>query len=100
MAVSDPTVLKGLPTNVEAERSRLGAILLAKSPHNQAAEILRPEDFYLDSHRRLFLRFTEMADHSLPIDLVTLSEELMRNNELEQIGGASYVSAPPPGRAR
>jgi replicative DNA helicase len=93
MAVSDPTVLKGLPSNVEAERSVLGAILLDNSAYNQAAELLTPEDFYLDSHRRLFLRITEMADHSRPIDLVTLSEELMRNNELELIGGASYMSS-------
>jgi replicative DNA helicase len=93
MAVSGPTVLKGLPSNVEAERSVLGAILLDNSAYNQAAEVLRPEDFALDSHRRLFLRITEMADHSRPIDLVTLSEELMRNNELELIGGASYVSS-------
>jgi replicative DNA helicase len=93
MAVSNPTVLKGLPSNVEAERSVLGAILLDNSAYNQAAELLKPEDFYLDSHRRLFLRITEMADHSLPIDLVTLSEELMRANELELIGGASYVSS-------
>src|SRR3990170_5863097 len=92
MAVSNPTVLKGLPSNVEAERSVLGAILLDNSAYNQAAELLKPEDFYLDSHRRLFLRITEMADQSLPIDLVTLSEELMRNSELELIGGASYVS--------
>ncbi|MBI2818922.1 MAG: replicative DNA helicase, partial [Acidobacteria bacterium] len=93
MAVSNPTVLKGLPSNVEAERSVLGAILLDNSAYNQAAELLKPEDFYLDSHRRLFLRITEMADQSRPIDLVTLSEELMRNNELELIGGASYVSS-------
>jgi len=93
MAVSDPTVLKVLPSNVEAERSVLGAILLDNSAYNQAAEVLKPEDFYLDSHRRLFLRMTEMADHSRPVDLVTLSEELMRNNELELIGGASYVSS-------
>jgi len=93
MAVSDPTVLKGLPSNIEAERSVLGAILLDNSAYNQAAELLKPEDFSLDSHRRLFLRITEMADHSRPIDLVTRSEELLRNNELETIGGASYLSS-------
>ena len=93
MAVSNPTVLKGLPSNVDAERSVLGAILLDNSAYNQAAALLTPEDFSLDSHRRLFLRITEMADRSRAIDLVTLSEELMRNNELELIGGASYVSS-------
>jgi replicative DNA helicase len=93
MAVSDATVLKGLPSNVEAERSVIGAILLDNSAYNQAAALLSPEDFSLDSHRRLFLRITDLAERSRAIDLVTLSEELLRNNELELIGGAGYVSS-------
>ena len=93
MTVSDSTLLKGLPSNVDAERSVLGAILLDNSAYNQAAAILVPEDFSLDSHRRLFLRITDLAEHSRPIDLVTLSEELMRRNEMEAIGGASYISS-------
>lgn len=93
MAAGESTLVKGLPSNVEAERSVLGAILLDNSAYNQAAAVLRPEDFSLDSHRRIFLRMTDMAERSRPVDLVTLSEELMRNNELEAVGGASYVSS-------
>ncbi len=93
MAVPSPTVMKGLPSSVEAERSVLGAILLDNSAYNQAAALLTAEDFSLDSHRRLFRRMMELADRSRPIDLVTLSEELLRNSELEAIGGAGYVSS-------
>ncbi|MBI4442966.1 MAG: replicative DNA helicase [Acidobacteria bacterium] len=93
MAAKDSTWVKSLPGNVEAERSVLGAILLDNSAYNQAAALLKPEDFSLDSHRRLFLRITDLAERSHPIDLVTLSEELMRQNELEAIGGASYLSS-------
>lgn len=93
MAVGDSTLVKGLPSNVEAERSVLGAILLDNSAYNQAAAMLRPDDFSLDSHRRIFLRITEMEERSRPVDLVTLSEELIRNNELEAIGGVSYISS-------
>ena len=93
MAVSESTLVKGLPSNVDAERSVLGAILLDNSAYNQAGALLRPEDFSLDSHRRIYLRITELAERSRPIDLVTLSEELMRHNELEAIGGASTVSS-------
>lgn len=93
MAAGNSTLVKGLPSNVEAERSVLGAILLDNSAYNQAAAVLRPEDFSLDSHRRIFLRMTDMAERSRPVDLVTLSEELMRHNEIEAIGGASYVSS-------
>ena len=93
MAVGDSTLVKGLPSNPEAERAVLGAILLDNSAYNQAASLLTPDDFFLDSHRRLFARVMDLAEHSRPIDLVTLSEELMRHNELEAIGGAGYVSS-------
>jgi len=93
MAAGDSTLVKGLPTNVEAERSVLGAVLLDNSAYDQAAALLRSDDFSLDSHRRIFLRMTDKAERSRPVDLVTLSEELMRNNELEAIGGATYVSS-------
>src|SRR3990172_8877503 len=93
MAAKDSTWVKGLPSNVEAERSILGAILLDNSAYNQAAALLTPEDFSLDSHRRLFLRIMELADRSQPADLVTLCEELMRHNELEAVGGAGYISS-------
>ncbi len=93
MAVNDSTLVKSLPSNVDAERSVLGAILLDNSAYNQAAAVLTAEDFSLDSHRRLFLRITDLSEHSRPIDLVTLSEELMRHNELEAVGGAGYVSS-------
>ncbi len=93
MEVNDSTLVKSLPSNVDAERSVLGAILLDNSAYNQAAAVLTSEDFSLDSHRRLFLRITDLSEHSRPIDLVTLSEELMRHNELEAVGGAGYVSS-------
>ena len=93
MATRDSSRVKGLPSNVDAERSVLGAILLDNSAYNQAAPLLKPDDFYLDSHRRLFRRMIDLAERSCPIDIVTLAEELMRNNELEAIGGAFYVSS-------
>ena len=93
MATRDSTLVKGLPSNVDAERSVLGAILLDNAAYNQAASHLAPGDFFLDSHRRLFTRITGLADRSRPIDLVTLCEDLMQNNELEAVGGAGYISS-------
>ena len=93
MAVSDSTRTKNLPSNVESERAVLGAILLDNSAYDQAAQLLKPEDFYLDSHRILFRRMLALSERSQPIDLVTLSEELMRNSDLETVGGATYVSS-------
>jgi replicative DNA helicase len=82
-----------LPANVEAERSILGAILLDNLSYNQAAEHLRPEDFSLDSHRRIYSRMIDLAESSRPIDIITLIEELERNKELQAIGDTAYVSS-------
>jgi replicative DNA helicase len=82
-----------LPANVEAERSILGAILLDNLSYNQAAEHLRPEDFSLDSHRRMYARMIDLAESSRPIDIITLVEELDRNKELQAIGDMAYVSS-------
>jgi len=82
-----------LPANVEAERSILGAILLDNLSYNQAAEHLRPEDFSLDSHRRIYSRMIDLAESSRPIDIITLIDELERNKELQAIGDTAYVSS-------
>jgi replicative DNA helicase len=82
-----------LPANVEAERSILGAIMLDNLAFNQAAEHLKPDDFSLDSHRRIYSRMVDLAESSRPIDIITLVEELDRHKELQSVGDAGYVSS-------
>jgi len=89
----DPFFEKGLPSNIEAERSILGAILLDNTVCNQAIELLRREDFFLDSHRRIFEKMIGLTDRAAPIDLITLSDELRRAAEFEQVGGATYIAS-------
>ena len=91
--MADPFFDKGLPSNVEAERSILGAILLDNAVCNQAIELLRREDFFLDSHRRIFEKMVGLTERLSPIDLITLSDELRRAGEFEQIGGATYIAS-------
>jgi len=92
VATTDYNIASTLPANVEAERSILGAILLDNLAYNQAAEHLRPDDFSLDSHRRIYSRMVDLAESSRPIDMITLIEELERRKELEAIGDVGYVS--------
>jgi len=92
LATTDYISAQALPANIEAERSILGAILLDNLAYNQAAEHLKPEDFLLDSHRRIYSRMIDLSEASHSIDLITLCEELSRKSELETIGGAAYVS--------
>jgi replicative DNA helicase len=91
LATTD-NLASSLPANVEAERSILGAILLDNLAYNQAAEHLRPDDFSLDSHRRIYSRMVDLAESSHPIDMITLIEELDRRKELEAVGDVGYVS--------
>ena len=92
VATIDSTIGR-MPANVEAERSILGAILLDNRAFNDASEHLRPEDFSLDSHRRIYARMLELAEHSRPIDIITLIEELDRKKDLQAIGDVGYVSS-------
>jgi replicative DNA helicase len=92
LATTDYSLAHSLPANVEAERSILGAIMLDNLAYNEAAEHLKPEDFSLDSHRRIFTRMVDLAESSRPIDMITLVEELDRCKELETIGDVGYVS--------
>ena len=92
LATNDYSLAHNLPANVEAERSILGAILLDNHAYNQAAEHLKPEDFSLDSHRRIYSRMVDLAESSRPIDMITLVEELERRKELEVVGDVGYLS--------
>jgi replicative DNA helicase len=92
-ASGDPFFEKGLPSNVEAERSILGAILLDNSVCNQAIELIRREDFFLDSHRRIYEKMVFLTERGQPIDLITLTDELRKAAEFEQVGGATYIAS-------
>src|SRR5256886_389256 len=92
---ADTTLEKPLPNNLDAERSVLGAILLDNHALNPAIEHLRPEDFFLDQHRRVFTQMISLGEGQQAIDLVTLTEELNRKGELEASGGAPYLASRP-----
>jgi replicative DNA helicase len=92
MAV-DATLERPLPNNLDAERSVLGAILLDNNALNSAIENLRPEDFFLDQHRRVFTQMIALGESQQAIDLVTLTEELHRRGDLEASGGAPYLAS-------
>src|SRR5215467_745285 len=92
-ASGDPFIEKGLPSSVESERSILGAILLDNALCNQAIELLRRDEFFLDNHRRIYDKMIALTEKSQPIDLITLSDELRRAGEFEQVGGATYIAS-------
>jgi replicative DNA helicase len=88
-----PTLERPLPQNLDAERSILGAILLDNHALNAAIENLKPEDFFLEQHRRVFNQMIALGESQQAIDLVTLTESLHRTGELESSGGAPYLAS-------
>ncbi|HXC61863.1 MAG TPA: DnaB-like helicase N-terminal domain-containing protein, partial [Nitrospiria bacterium] len=93
MMSSDLSLQKLPPQNLEAEQSVLGAILLDNPALNKALEILAPDDFYKDAHRRIFSAVLDLNERNEVIDLITITEHLRQKNELEQVGGAAYLAA-------
>ncbi len=81
------------PQNIEAEQSVLGSVLLENEAIAPVLEILTPGDFYRDSHKKIFLAMLNLYEKNEPIDLITLTDQLSRKEELEEIGGASYLSS-------
>ena len=82
-----------LPESHRAECAILGAVLLDNQRFNDAAEHLKPEDFSIDAHRRIYTRMMDLAESSRPIDIITLVEELDRRKELQAIGDVGYISS-------
>jgi replicative DNA helicase len=88
----DYSIEKSLPSNLDAERMILGVILLDNSIINQAIERLKPDDFFLFSHRRIFEKMIQLVEQGRGIDPITLQEELRRSGELESVGGIAYIA--------
>ncbi len=80
------------PQAKELEEAVLGAIMLEKSAFDTIIEILKPECFYVDAHQRIFKAFKSLADKSMPIDLLTVVEELKIKEELDIVGGPYYIT--------
>src|SRR5579862_7645710 len=83
----------GLPANIDAEKTILGAILLDNAAHSEASERLEADDFSLDSHRRIYLRMSELMDTQRAVDIVTLANELAKYKEVESVGGVAYLAS-------
>jgi replicative DNA helicase len=84
---------QGLPASIDAEKTILGAILLDNAAHSEAAEKLEADDFSLDSHKRIYIRMSELMDEQRAVDIVTLSHQLAKFKEVESVGGVAYLAS-------
>jgi replicative DNA helicase len=80
------------PQAMDMEEAVLGAIMLEKEAVITILDILKPESFYKDSHRKIFKAISDLSSREFPVDLYTVTEELRAHNELESVGGPVYLS--------
>ena len=89
----DGTNLKIPPQNIEAEQSVLGSILLEPEALSRVLEVMTGDDFYRQGHRTIFNAMLDLYQKGTPVDLITLTEILQNKEQLEDIGGASYLTS-------
>jgi replicative DNA helicase len=93
MAMNGELLLDRIPPqNVEAEQAVLGAILLDGDALVTAMERITSDDFYRGSHQRIFEAMIELNADGEPVDLITLTARLQDKQQLEEVGGVSYLS--------
>ena len=89
----ESTLSKLPPQNIEAEQSILGAVLIDNNALIAALELIAEDDFYKESHRRIFSSMSELFDKNEPIDIITLTDQLKRKNTLDAVGGSGYLAS-------
>jgi replicative DNA helicase len=80
------------PQALDVERTVLGSMLIDESARDTAMETLTRECFYASSHRDIFSCVRDMCYQDVPVDIVTLAEELRKHELLEKVGGEAYLS--------
>lgn len=80
------------PQAIDLEQAVLGAMMLEKNAVTDTIDILQKESFYDPKHQFIYGVIKELFGKSKPIDLLTVTEQLRKNGELEAAGGAAYIS--------
>ncbi|CAM2841373.1 replicative DNA helicase [Dellaglioa algida] len=79
------------PQNIEAEQAVLGAVFLKGDALIEAMEYLEPEDFYQRRHQLIFAAMVDLNDRDEAIDIVTIQDNLTSRNQMDDVGGVSYI---------
>ena len=87
-----PDLGKLQPQARELEEAVLGALMLEKDAYSVVSEILKPECFYEHAHQLIYEAIVDLAVQQFPIDMMTVTEQLRKRGDLEQVGGAYYIA--------
>ena len=83
---------KMMPHNLDAEQAVLGCLIIDSMCQTEIMSMLKPDDFYTDSHRSIFQAMSKVFQKNMPIDFVTLTEELEREGKIDVVGGIDYIN--------
>ena len=83
---------KIMPHNLEAEQAVLGCILIDLQAQSDILGIMHEDDFYSGAHREIFAVMTKIYQKSIPVDFVTLSDQLDKDRILDKVGGIEYIT--------
>ena len=92
-AVQSTATAQIVPHSREAEEAVLGAVLINPEAYYDVASFLRADDFYIHRHRWIWETFTRLHERRIPIDLLTVTDELDQLGQLEETGGPAYLTA-------
>jgi len=82
-----------VPHSREAEEAVIGAVMINPEAYYDVASFLRADDFYIHRHRWIWETFTRLHERRIPIDFLTVSEELNQLGQLAETGGPAYLTA-------
>ena len=80
-----------MPHDLEAERSVIAAMLLSQEVLNECMSLVKADDFYLFSHRTIYLAMCTMFDRGMPVDPISLADYLKSEGTLARVGGMEYL---------
>lgn len=80
------------PQARELEEAVLGAMMLEGAVVDEIIGILQVESFYVDAHQRIYAAIKELYNHNSPVDLLTVTEQLRKNGDLDKVGGAYFIA--------
>lgn len=92
MAAKEVPAGKVPPQNLDAEMSLLGAVLIDEETLADISEHVTPKDFYDKRHQIIFGGMMRLYERHKPVDLLTLTDELKKKDELDGIGGSAYLT--------
>ena len=88
----DPSAIREIPQDIQAEQSVLGAMLISREAVSEVAEMLVPQDFYRQSNRVIFNAMMTLYSRNDAVDLVTVTNELQKEGKLGDAEGVAYLT--------